>query len=243
MSNVGGSCNSSTSPCARFTNTSGPGVGGYSRGTAAAGYNLGAVEGHADAINGTYAFSKNRDSGYFENENANYYALYGQADVPGAYPFAAINTSSRGGGFTVDARGNGYFSGTVDATAYNMHLRINGGDVRAFDAVSTRATIEDTGTTRLANGQGVVRFDSALAHAIDIRQGYQVFLTPDGDTRGLYVAAKYEDGFIVRETEHGRSSIFFDYRIVAHPVGSTAERLPTVIEPSFSRTNPGHVPQ
>jgi hypothetical protein len=190
-----------------------------------------------------YAYSRYRNSGYFENANNNYYALYGQADSPGAYPFAAINVSSGGGGFSVDGGGNGYFSATVDATAYYTHLRASGGDIRAFNAVSTRATIEDTGTARLENGAGAVRFDSALARSIDTRQGYQVFLTPDGDTRGLYVAAKYDAGFIVRETEHGRSSIYFDYRVVAHPVGSNSERLPAVTEQSLSQSTLGHVPQ
>jgi len=123
------------------------------------------------------------------------------------------------------------------------HLRTRGGDVRAFNSESTRATIEDTGTARLVAGEGTVRFDSALAEAIDMQQGYQVLLTPDGDTRGLYVAQKYQGGFIVRETEHGRSSIYFDYRIVAHPVGSNGERLPAVSIKKLSVNEPGRAPQ
>jgi len=102
----------------------------------------------------------------------------------------------------------------------------DGGRLGTFGTQSTRATIEDTGTSRLMNGEGAVRFDAAFARTLDLRQGYQVFLTPDGDTRGLYVAAKYEGGFIVRETEHGRSSIDFDYRVVAHPYGANEARLP-----------------
>jgi len=33
-------------------------------------------------------------------------------------------------------------------------------------------------------------------------------------------------GFQVSETQRGRSSLEFDYRIVAHPLGATADRLP-----------------
>ncbi len=86
--------------------------------------------------------------------------------------------------------------------------------------------MEDTGTARLLNGEGAVRFDPAFASTIDASRGYQVFLTPNGDTRGLYVSAKYEGGFIVRENEHGRSSVHFDYRVVAHPYGASDVRLP-----------------
>lgn len=89
----------------------------------------------------------------------------------------------------------------------------------------------------------VVRFDSALANVIDIRQGYQVFLTYDGETRGLFVARKYEGGFIVREVEHGRSSIEFDYRVVAHPVGSANERLPVVTLKTMPLKEPLRLPR
>jgi len=96
------------------------------------------------------------------------------------------------------------------------------------------------------NGEDAVRFDAAFARTLDLRQGYKVFMTHDGDTRGLYIDAKYEGGFIVRETEHGRSSIDFDYRVVAHPFGANEARLPelNLKAPRISRVimpaNPTH---
>jgi hypothetical protein len=130
--------------------------------------------------------------------------------------------------FHVDGSGDGFFTGTVTASQYITGIRTRGGDgnVAAFTSESTRASIEDVGTARLTNGEGTVRFDPTLASTIDAGRGYQVFLTPDGDTRGLYVAAKYEAGFVVREAEHGRSSLYFDYRVVAHPYGVSDARLP-----------------
>ncbi|MBV8151107.1 MAG: hypothetical protein JOY59_06075, partial [Candidatus Eremiobacteraeota bacterium] len=139
-----------------------------------------------------------------------------------------LYVSSTVGFFYVDAGGNGYFSGSV----FTMQAPINdqparqGGHVGTFSAQSTRATIEDTGTARLVNGEGAVRFDSAFAGTLDLSRGYQVFLTPDGETHGLYVAAKYEAGFMVRENDRGRSSVYFDYRVVGHPIGSNEARLP-----------------
>jgi hypothetical protein len=115
----------------------------------------------------------------------------------------------------------------VTAAGFNTDVQArDGSHVGTFGAQSTRATIEDTGTARLMNGEGAVRFDAAFARTLDLRRGFQVSLTPDGDTRGLFVAAKYEGGFIVRETEHGRSSIDFDYRVVAQPYGASEARLP-----------------
>lgn len=74
-------------------------------------------------------------------------------------------------------------------------------------------------------GVANVRFDPAFAAMMD-RRWYYVFLTPPGDTRGLFVSMKTPAGFQVRETERGRSNIEFDYRIVAHPVDASGERLP-----------------
>ena len=98
--------------------------------------------------------------------------------------------------------------------------------MRASVPLAPRATIEDTGTARLTGGVGAVHLEPDFASTLDTSKGYQVFLTPDGDTRGLYVAAKYQGGFIVREAEHGRSSVYFDYRVVARLAGSSDERFP-----------------
>ena len=53
-----------------------------------------------------------------------------------------------------------------------------------------------------------------------------MFLTPEGDNRGLYVDHKTGAGFDVRESQGGRSTIAFSYRIVGKPLGSSAQRLP-----------------
>jgi hypothetical protein len=37
---------------------------------------------------------------------------------------------------------------------------------------------------------------------------------------------KTASAFQVRETEHGRSSLEFDYRVVAHPLDAENDRLP-----------------
>lgn len=43
---------------------------------------------------------------------------------------------------------------------------------------------------------------------------YHVFLTPEGDCRGLYVQSKRGKVFEVREMQSGTSNVKFSYRIV-----------------------------
>jgi hypothetical protein len=54
---------------------------------------------------------------------------------------------------------------------------------------------------------------------------YRVFLTPSGDTRGLFVAMRTVNGFIVRESQGGHATVSFDYRIVATALGQAGERM------------------
>jgi hypothetical protein len=55
-----------------------------------------------------------------------------------------------------------------------------------------------------------------------------VFLTPEGDCRGLYVSERDERGFIVRELQGGHSDLGFSYRIVAKRKDVKAPRLAEV---------------
>ena len=72
--------------------------------------------------------------------------------------------------------------------------------------------------------------DPLFAQTVNTDVAYHVYLTPNGDTQGLYVTEKQPGSFVVRETGGGRSSIPFDYRIVAKRKGHEAERLVDVTE-------------
>ena len=61
-------------------------------------------------------------------------------------------------------------------------------------------------------GRTVVKLDADFAKVIK-RGDYRVFVTPEGDCRGLYVRRK-TNSFEVRELTGGKSSIAFSYRIV-----------------------------
>jgi hypothetical protein len=101
-----------------------------------------------------------------------------------------------------------------------------GPSVISYAPQQTQPSIEDFGQGELVNGHAYVRLDPAFAATIDPQVSYLVFLTPGGDNRGLYVAQKTHLGFWVHESQGGRATLSFDYRIVAKPYGVNEQRLP-----------------
>lgn len=129
--------------------------------------------------------------------------------------------------FTVDNWGNGFFNGQVSATAFVTHTSAtvaqatsNGFRVTTFSAQQTAPSVEHVGEANLILRSAVVRFHTAFA-ATMARGRYMVFITPQGETRGLYVSQKTASGFTVRENQMGRSNAAFDYRVVARPFSTT----------------------
>jgi hypothetical protein len=72
---------------------------------------------------------------------------------------------------------------------------------------------EDFGSAGLRRGRVRVKLDADFAEVIATGD-YRVFLTPEGDCNGLYVAKKSGAAFEVRELGGGKSSVNFSYRIV-----------------------------
>ena len=72
---------------------------------------------------------------------------------------------------------------------------------------------EAFGSARLKRGRATVTLDAEFAKVVMLN-GYRVFLTPEGDCKGLYVHSKRSVSFEVRELQGGTSSIAFSYRIV-----------------------------
>ena len=95
----------------------------------------------------------------------------------------------------------------------------------SFTAKTTTPTVEDNGTGHLVGGIATISLEPAFEHSIDTRQTYQVMLTPDGDTKGLFVANKTANGFVVREVQGGRGSLDFDYHIYAIALGQAGQHM------------------
>jgi hypothetical protein len=127
---------------------------------------------------------------------------------------------------TVYARNYQTFSATVTSQKTSVGTR-----VRTYANASSSPTLEDFGEGQLADGFASVALEPTFASAIDRKAGYMVFITPEGDTRGLYVTQKTPAGFVVQENQGGRSNVAFNYRIVARPFGERGRRLPVAADP------------
>ena len=84
---------------------------------------------------------------------------------------------------------------------------------------------EDLGGAQLLNGTALVRIEPTFAQTVNTETEYRVFLTPNGDCKGLYVTNKTTNSFEVHELGGGTSSISFDYRIIAKRKGYENIRL------------------
>jgi hypothetical protein len=171
----------------------------------------------ADTASGLGIYSKSENGNGLDASGA-YIGVIGRASS-GGYPFVA--TDSFGNDlFWVDSAGNLVYTGSIGTLAHTTR-----GDVRTYGASATTPTVEDFGSSTLRNGSAHVALDPAFARSIEGTESYRVFVTPAGDTDGLFVAERDPAGFVVREAHGGRDSLDFDYRIVATIAGHTRERM------------------
>lgn len=89
---------------------------------------------------------------------------------------------------------------------------------------------EDFGSGTLVNGSAMVTLDPTFRQTVNTITDYHVFLTPNGDCKGLYVSHKSAGSFEVRELGAGHSGVAFDYRVVAKRRGYEYARLVDVTE-------------
>ncbi|HXW76592.1 MAG TPA: hypothetical protein VEJ20_04205, partial [Candidatus Eremiobacteraceae bacterium] len=217
------------------------------------------VEGYSTDNSGVYGFSDN---------STGVYGLALSSDNFGVVGFEASSEAlSTGGVYGYDQDGTGVWgegtyalvgycvgsdldglsvltSGTVEyfidctgATGTVVQGR-QGGYAVATTPESTQRVIEDYGEARLTDGAASVPLDAAFAATISDRTPYLVFVTPDGNTTGLYVAGKTTTGFTVREVNGGHSSLTFDYRIVAKPAFDRHPRMTLSASPPRALPEP-----
>jgi hypothetical protein len=147
-----------------------------------------------------------------------------------------------------NAGGSGLFK-TLMATSPQGTCGVGGGSLTCTGQVKSLATtasgshqvetyamqspenwMEDFGTGTLSSGTGVVTLDATFAETVSETADYHVFLTPRGDSKGLYVTNLTPTSFEVHESGAGTASIAFDYRIVAKRRGLETQRLTDVTE-------------
>jgi hypothetical protein len=147
--------------------------------------------------------------------------------------FSGFNSQS-GAQCYMDQDANFTCSGALTGSnAVHMDRR-----VETYAVQSAENWIEDFGSAKLANGSVTVALDPAFGELVNTGVEYHVYLTPDGDSQGLYVSAKGPLSFEVRESHAGTSSIAFDYRIVAKHKGTEKLRLADITD-KMKRAMPG----
>ena len=199
------------------TSSSNNGVEGHSTGSGASG--VAGIQAGTSSNSGDGVYAESADKTNL------YEALEAKADSSNTYIFEGYNASTNGL-CTIDYDAAlACTGGTIVKNVRTRHTNTNGQHVLAYAAESASATIEDVGTAWLVGGVANVAIDPAFVSVMD-HKWYYVFLTPLGDSRGLFVRSKTASGFQVRESEGGRSRLEFDYRIVAHPLDAKYDRLP-----------------
>jgi hypothetical protein len=203
----------------------GPNIGNYPNVGLTPNLTLGGVAGTAD----------DNVAGFFENNSSNLDTLevtnesFGGGGPTGL--FRTFKAASPGGMCGFGGRGDLSCTGQVKALATSAD---GSHTVETYSVQSPENWMEDFGSGLLKQGVAVVKIDPAYAETVSETADYHVFLTPRGDSKGLYVINASIASFEVRESGGGTSSLSFDYRIVARRRGYEAQRLTDVTE-SFNR--------
>ncbi len=170
------------------------------------------------------------------------WGLYADTSAP-RMPSAVIGAYGNPSGYAAELWGDLVVNGDTYAGSGGCKcaaLPDAQGVLRKFHAIEApEPWLEDFGTGQVVNGRGRVNIDPNFAQYVRLDH-YQVFLTPLGDTRGLYVSGKSPTGFDVLESAGGTGTMSFDWRIVAKRADISGERLQPVptraAPPAVART-------
>jgi hypothetical protein len=169
-------------------------------------------DGGSDDNYGLFATADDHSSVIAENNGADYYTYFSFNNATGGvgYPWEAINGD--GAGCSIDPAGDISCTGSKNAV-----VPVDAGKhwVALSAVESPKNWFEDFGSEQLVGGVATVRLDSRFTQTVNTTAEYHVFLTPNGDCKGLYVNQKTPTSFEVRELGNGNSNVKFDYRITA----------------------------
>jgi hypothetical protein len=178
------------------------------------------------------------DVGVFGESRAARYGTYGRCHPRGGvgvlgHSLAGVAIGGISPYLAGQFQGHVYVKGNLWVTgAKSAVVQCPDGTSRALYAVeSPESWFEDFGSARLLRGRARVQLKRDFASVIRTAD-YHVFLTPEGDSRGLYVTRKSSGAFEVVEQQGGRSTLRFSFRIVARRPDLRGKRLTKVPVPS-----------
>lgn len=165
-------------------------------------------------------------TGYFMNEG------YDAGDSsPALYAGNGNPTSVNDQNCTIYNTGDLYCTGSKSAV-----VPVDNGarKVALYAIEGPENWFEDAGSGHLVNGAATITLEPIFAQTINTNLDYHVFLTPNADCKGLYVARKSAVSFEVHELGGGTSTLDFDYRIMAKRKGYENVRLADMTKQSKS---------
>jgi hypothetical protein len=176
---------------------------------------------------GVVGTADNAYAGKFFNSSNSFPTLHLQNTGSGGTGAVVLLAQGQSGLCSMDAGGDLNCTGQVITAA-----SANGGasKVALYSVQSPENWFEDFGSGTLSNGAAMIALDPEFAQTVSLAAGYHVFITPNGDCKGLYVSNKTASSFEVRESGAGTSAVTFDYRIVAKRTGYENVRLANLTE-------------
>jgi hypothetical protein len=210
------------------------GIHGVTGGASGIGAQSGTFANGSPAIwgdGGAYAVVGTTDGGVageFFNSSEDQSALYVVNNTVNTDGYSSIALfASKTGSCVVFINGDLQCTGNVAGIA-----RVADGtrSVQTYSVQSAENWYEDAGSAKLVDGVAHVTLEPTFGQTVNTSVEYHVFLTPNGDSDGLYVSNKTAQGFDVHEQHGGHANIAFDYRIMAKPAGHENERLTDVTE-------------
>jgi len=158
-------------------------------------------------------------AGYFINKSSSGHATLIGEGYGTSNPAEFYGT---GGGCSIDNSGDLSCTGSKSAVVPVDNATRK---VALYAVESPENWFEDFGSGQLSGGAATVTLEPVFAQTVNVGLEYHVFITPDGENKGLYVTKKTATVFEVHESYGGQSNISFDYRIVARRKGYETIRL------------------
>jgi len=168
------------------------------------------------------------------NNGAGYYVYTGRGsggaftgNVCGVFGYASNSSGDRYGGYFATGGGRyayvgGRYSGTDrkivgNGTVSTIVKNTNGEIVTLVCPEAPESLFQDYGIGQLVNGKAHITIDPDLAININVSPEHplKVFITLEGDCKGVYVTNKSANGFDVIELQGGSASVPFSWQIVA----------------------------
>ncbi|MEM5627410.1 exosporium leader peptide-containing protein [Bacillus wiedmannii] len=121
---------------------------------------------------------------------------------------------------------NGNFTATGTKAAIVPHPD---GSYRTFYCVEyPESWFEDFGIGELVNGLAMIQLNADFTMLIQ-NNNYHVFLTPEGDSKGLFISKKTPTSFEAQEQQGGNNNLSFSYRVVAKRKDVITRRFERII--------------